>query len=419
MEVAGISDNLEVEIGEFRAWLEGETANILEPLDGQGRKLIGKIEEKLEDVRTICEKLEKEGVKQEEKGKAVRKAKLTQKLSRHFLKQTNNILFPSQISFSELKDLHQSLEKKILSIMRERSVWFPRISPLFIIARKKVDFALSRLAGSVSELDTFLSTDYSKARAVEELLSGIDALLIIAEGLHELEKRKSKTQKELELCQRKLGEIKQDLETVKGRSELSNLAETNLRIQLLRAQAKHALRHLQKPFAKFANMIRGPGYSLSSEESERLDLYLEDPLRALALEKPGLLTLKSILTKVDRAMREGMLKLKGSRMKKGREKIDGILSGNALDELYRDCVRTLYLSKRLISSKETQMAQRESEQLQGKASKLGRQMETLELGLKTIERRCEELLTKVRQEKTELEKSTSNVLGKTVKIKLR
>lgn len=419
MEVTGISDNLEVGIEGFRAWLEGETANILEPLDGQSRKLIGKIKEKLGDTRTTCEKLEQEGVKQVEKGKAVRKAKLTQKLSRYFLKQTNNILFPTHMSFSELKDLHQSLEKTISSIMRERNAWFPRISPLFIIARKKVDFALSRLTGSVSELDAFLSTDYLKARAVEDLFSGTDALLMLTEELHELEKRKDKTQKESELCQRKLGEIKQDIETVKGRSELSSLAETNLRVQQLRAQAKHAFRHLQKPFAKFANMIRGPGYSLSSEESERLDLYLEDPFRALAAEKLGLPTLKSILTKVDRAMSEGILKLKGSRMRKGREKIDGILNGNALDELYRDCVRTLSLSRRLILSKEAQMAQRESERLQGKASELGRQMETLELRLKTIERRCEELLGKVSQEKAELEKSTSNVLGKTVKIKLR
>ena len=419
MEVAGISDNLEVEIGDFRTWLEGETANILEPLDEQSRKLIGKIEEKLEDARKTCEKLEKEGVKQEEKGKAVRKAKLTLKLSRHFLKQTDNILFPSQISFSELKDLHQSLEKKISSIMRERSVWFPRISPLFIIARKKVDFALSRLAGSVSELDAFLSADYSKARAVEELLSGIDALLIIAEELHELEKRKSKIRKELELRQRKLGEIEQDLESVKGRSELSNLAETNLRVQQLRAQAKHAFRHLRKPFMKFVNMTRGPGYSLSSEESERLDLYLEDPFHALAAEKPSLPTLKSILIKVDRAMQEGKLKLKGSRMRKGREKIYGVLNGNVLDELYGGCVRTLSLSRELASSKETQVAQRESKQLQERAAELRRRMETLGVRLRSTERRREELLTKVSQEKAELEKSTSNVLGKTVKIKLR
>lgn len=405
-------------IEDFRIWLEGETANIMEPLDEQSRKLIGKIEEKLEDARTTCMKLEQEGVKQMEKGKAVRKAKLTQKLSRYFLKQTNGILFPSQISFSGLKDLHQSLDKTISSIMRERSVWFPRISPLFIIARKKVDFALSRLVGSVSELDAFLSTDYLKARDVEELFSGTDALLMLTEKLHELEKRKSKTQREFELRQRKLGEIKEDMESVKGRSELNNLAETNLRVQQLRVQAKHAFRHLRKPFAKFVNMTRGPGYSLSSEESERLDLYLEDPFRALAAEKPGLPTLKSILTKVDRAMQEAKLKLKGSRMRKGREKIDGILNGNALDELYRDCVRTLSLSSELISSKETQVAQRESKQLQRRAVELRRRMETLEGRLKTIERRYEELLGKVSKEKAELEKSTSNVLGKTVKIRL-
>ncbi len=111
MEVLRISDSLEKGIEDFRSWLESETATILQPLNGQGMKLIGKIREKLEDARTTCEKLEREGIKQVEKGKIIRKAKVTQKLSRYFLKQMSKVVFPSQTSFSEIDTFRQSLEK--------------------------------------------------------------------------------------------------------------------------------------------------------------------------------------------------------------------------------------------------------------------------------------------------------------------
>ncbi len=414
-----ISDSLEKGIEDFRSWLESETATILQPLNGQGMKLIGKIREKLEDARTTCEKLEREGIKQVEKGKIIRKAKVTQKLSRYFLKQMSKVVFPSQTSFSEIDTFRQSLEKTVSLIEREKNIWFPRISPLFIIARKKVDFALNRLASSISELGAFLSTDYSKARIVENLLSGADDLQRLTKKLRQQEKEKSKIREEVELFQKNLEEIKQDMESVRGSLELSSLAEIDFRLEQLRKKAKHSFRHLRKPFSKFVNMVRGPGYSLSAEESEQLSHYLVDPFLALASEKPSLPTLKNILTKIKTAMEESKLKLKSSRMKTGGERINEILNDNALDELYRDCVRTLSLHKELTSSKKTQTAQIESKQLQGRATELRNRVETLEAQLKSIEGLCKELHSEINHKKTQLEETTHNILKKTVRIKLQ
>ena len=418
MEVTGISRNFEVGIKDFESWLEKGTLGILQPLNEQGEKLVDKIKEKLEDFRLSCEKLEIEGTKQIEKGKAIRKAKLTQKLTNYFTKQMNNIVFPSQTSFSELDDFKQNMEKAISLINRERSIWFSRISPLFIIARKRVDFALSRLIGSVSELSTFLSTDYTKAQIYESLLSGIEDLRRLQEGSQNLEKRRTKVREELVLLRRRLEDDKQNMESIIGSSELSSLSDADLRVQQLSNQSNKVFRHLRKPFMKFANMTRSAGYSLSSEEVVTLQQYLGDPFKALASESEGQPILKNILTKIKRAIDDGKLKLKGSRKRKAQDKINEILNKNVLDQLHSNCVQTLSQYRMLVSSEETVMAQKESKELQRDVAVLNRRIKTLDVRIKSIEQQSEELLDNIKQTRVNLEKLTFDNFGMTVNIKV-
>jgi hypothetical protein len=418
MEVTEISNTLEVGIEDFNSWLEKATTDVLRPLNEQAEKLIAKIKEKLDDFLLSCEKLELEGVKQIEKGKAVRKAKLTQKLTRYFLKQLDNLTLPSQTSFSELDNLRHNLEKTISSIERERAIWFSRISPLFIIARKKLDFALTRLIGSVSELNTFLSTDYSKMKAFESILSGIEELKRLSGELEKRESQRIKVQDEIVLLKKNIEDYKQDMESIKVSSELSSLSDVNLRIQQLSKSSKNTFRHLRKPFIKFANMTRDHDYSLSSEELETLHQYSETPFQALASEAVGLPILKRILIKVKQALEEGKLKMKGSRMRKAKHKIGEILNNNVLDELHNDCVQVFSQHKKLVSSRETVMAQKESKQLQRNVTVYKRRMKTLEVRLQSIEQQHQELLEDIRQKRVNLEKLAHDNFEITVKIKL-
>lgn len=418
MEVTEISSALEVGIEDFSSWLEKATVDVLQPLNEQAEKLVAKIKEKLEDVLLSCEKLELEGVKHIEKGRAVRKAKLTQKLTRYFLKQLNGYIFPSQMSFSELDTFRQNLEKTISSIERERSIWFSRISPLFIIARKKVDFALTRLIGSVSELNTFLSTDYSRMQVFENILSGIEDLRRLSGELQKCESQRIKVKDEDALLRKRMDDNKQDMESIKVSSELSSLSDVDFRIRQLIKQSENAFRHLKKPFMKFVNMTRGHGYSLSSEEFEVLHQYSENPFKALASEAVGLPILKGILIKIKRAIEEGKLKMKGSRMRKAQNKIGEILNNNVLDMLHSDCVQTFSQYEKLVSSRETVMAQKESKQLQRNVTVYKRRAKTLEVRLQSIEQQRKEFLESIKQKRVNLEKLTSDNFGMTVKIKL-
>ncbi|UCE96335.1 MAG: hypothetical protein JSV51_01625, partial [Candidatus Bathyarchaeota archaeon] len=369
------------------------------------------------DARETCEKLADEGNKELEKGKAVRKAKATLKLSGYFLKQLDKIVFPDGSSYAELDDLHKDLEKMFSGISRERNAWFPRISPLFIIARKRADFAFSRMAGSISELRNFLSDSYAKVKVVEALFVQSEEMSRLLEGLSEYEDRKARIEARMQSFQKELEKSKQNIESTKGSTELDDLAKTSESIQQLRKQVHHDLRMLRKPLLKFANLTRGPKYALTSEEVEKLAQYLEDPFIALATEKPDYPLLKSILRKIKRAMDEGNLKLKSSRLRKGRDQIDLILNENSLNSLYLRCKQTFSSSQQMISSEETQAAQRKLKQLQTKAKELQRRRGATTTRLNALEKKHEQLLERVRAQKKQIEEMTYELLNQHIQLK--
>ncbi len=417
MGVMTISITREIPIKEFKPWLEKETADILQPLNEQGRKAVDKLKERLNDARETCEKLADESRREIEKGGAVRKAKVTEKLTRYFLKQFDKIIFPQKLSFTELDRLNRDLEKIFSSITRERNMWFPRISPLFIIARKRVDFAFSRLAGSISDLRSFLSNDYSKANAVEKLFSEIDEMERLLRDLERHEKRRMSSIERTDLLQKRVEETKQRIESIRNSAELGDLAEINAKNQQLRKQVKYALRHLQKPFMKFVN-LRDPEFALTSQEVEKLSQYLEDAFTAFATEELGYPALRSVLKKIDRAIEKGKLKLKSSRLRKSREEIDSIVNKNTLDSLHQECTNAFSLSKQLISLEETQVAQSKIRNLQGRLEELQRRGKAIAARHDAFEKEHARLLQKINEQKETLEKLVEEVLEKRVNINL-
>ncbi len=413
-----ISETLETKIEEFKPWLEKETVRLLTPINAQAKKMLDRIREKLKEARAACEKLAEEAKKEAERGKAVRKAKVTEKLTRHFLKQIDSVVFPNRISSSELERFQSDLEKAFSSIARERSIWFPRISPLFILARRRVDFEFTRLAGPITELRSFLSEGYSKAKAMEELSAKTNEVIRSLSDVGVYERQRTDVEDKTRFLQEQIEASKTDLESTKRSAELGDLAEINQKIQQLRKQVEHELRHLQKPFVKFVNLTRETGVALPSEELQKLCQYLEDPLAAFATEEPGYPKLRSILAKVGQVMNEGKLKLKGSRLRRGQQEIDEITGKDRLGSLHKECARAFSSYQQLLSSKETEAAQSRSEQLRRRLEDLWRQKEAAEARLSALEEGQGQLLVRADEQKRTLEKLARETLGKRVVLRL-
>lgn len=388
----------------------------MQPLNEQGKKIVDKIRERLDDARETCEKLLEEGRKESGKGKATRKAKLTEKLSRYFLKQIDKVVFPDKLSFSELNRFQNDLEKMLSSIARERNTWFPRISPLFIIARKKADFALSRFGNSLSELTNFLSGDYSKVKLAERLFLETDEIIRLQDELSTHNSRRVGMMEKTQLLQDEIEKIKEGIESTRASAEIGDLSEIKQKIQQLRNQVKYELRHLQKPFMKFTNLAGSSGYALTSIELEKFSQYLEDPFAALATEESGYPVLKNILKKVGRAIDEKKLKLKSSRLRKARESIDLILNKNTLAGLHQNSVQTFSLNKQLASSEETRVARRELKQSQLRLEALLKRKEAAAARIDALEAEHKRLIERAMERKGQFEKSLFEILGKRVNI---
>ena len=408
----------QVLLSEFESWLRKEAAHDLRPLREQGEKLVSKLKNRLEDFRGSCVKLVEEAEKGIERGKAVRKGKVTLKLSRYFLKQVDKMVFPSEMSFSELKDFYSALEKMFSAVSRERNAWFHRISPSFILARRRVDFALSRLGGPVSELDNFLSSDYSKVEDVESLLSLTQETIRLVYDLQKHEKLQAGIEAKIQHFTELKEKTQNGLESLEGREELKELAENTRKMDQLREEVRDRLRHVRKPLTKFASLTRGPGYALTSEELDKLNQYLDDPFVALATEKSGYPVLTDILENIKRAMDEMKLKLKSSRSRKAHLSIQAILNSDSLGSLYRESTQALLLEQRLRSSAETKMAESKLAQLTRKLAEYDRRKEAFEARLSSWERDREDLVEKIDQQKKALEEDASQILNKSVQLKL-
>ena len=139
---------------------------------------------------------------------------------------------------------------------------------------------------------------------------------------------------------------------------------------------------------------------------------------ALATEKSGYPVLKDILEKIKRAMVEMKLKLKSSRSRKAHLSIQAILNSDSLGSLYRESTQALLLEQRLRSSAETKMTESKLAQLTRKLAEYDRRKEAFEARLSSWERDREDLVEKIDQQKKALEEDASQILNKSVQLKL-
>jgi predicted nucleic acid-binding Zn-ribbon protein len=408
MEVAVIPEDLDIKIEDFAVWLKAETRGAMGPLNADAGKLVDKIVQRVRDFRDVCEKLAQEAEREEERGRAVRKARVTGKLTRYFLKQVDKVVFPEEMSSRELNRLQNELEKTVRSIEREKNVW----------SRKRIDFAYARLTGIASEMKSFLSESYSNAEMIEGAFLESDRIVELRAKLSRNRRDGRATETKLQSIQKKISAREHELTVVENSAELGDLVEVGQIIQQLRKQAKHELRHLKKPFKKLANLARSSKCTLSSEEVEKLGQLVEDPYVALATEKQGQPTLRSLLTKMGRALEEGAIELKSSRLRKAQESVSAILNENVLESLQSSCANAFLRSRDLHSSTRTLVAEEKIEKIKTKLEQLRKQNEIAASRLESLKVEHKKLLGKIVEQKEAVEKAISTILEKDIRIRV-
>jgi len=413
-----MSEILEIPLNSVNKWLEKETANLVEPLRAEAKKLLADIQSKLEDLLEACDKLLEDAEKEMTKGsnKTYRRAKFLYKLAGDFADLIDEIAIPEEISGTTLNQVSDQIKKTLKTIIQERTKWFRAISPYFIISRRRFDAILKRTDDSFRNFTDFISEEYIKAEQAEGISSKVEELNNYLTELDEYDKGKEARIQKKEHLEKRIAENNEKIQAIQSKEEVVELGQFNSKIEELTETVKHEIRHVQKPLLKFQTLVNNPGYNLFPEANIKLEEYLENPFNALATEKEGYPLLKQILEKIDSALDNKKMKLKTSRLRKAKDQIDCIVNRSKLMKLQRDCREFFDKKHALLASGTISEFRDEKTELHDRLKDLKRKMGVLEVRDARLEKQHKELHKRVEQKKIILEKIVSELSNKNIKI---
>lgn len=413
-----MSEELEIPLENLREWLETETVPIVEPLKAEVTSLLNNFTDRLDGIREICEKLFEDGEREMSKSnpKTYRRAREVYRLARGILETIDETSIPEEFSHENLQTLCEDFKKTLSAVGRERARRFPRISPYFIIDRRRLDVALKKTVESFEELRSFSSYKYEKAKAVEGSFLMIDKLLQLLDELGVTEKRMKKMELKRGALEKKIAENQQKITLIKSKDEVGELEQINKKIKELEERVKYDLRHLQKPFLKFQSLVRGSGYSLPLDERKKLGEYLRNPFMAFATEDEGYPLLKGILQKMEDAIAKGKMKLKSSRLRKARQKINEVTRKDALTTLHQSCKETFSQRQQLLTSEAMAGFQNKLTQFQKDLRELKKKKELMDSRKAVLESEHQKIMRKIKTQKRGLEKTILELTDKNVRV---
>jgi len=412
-----LSDIAKFSSKDVKDWLERETGSIFIPVHAKAQKLLDEMRKRLDSVTDVCKMLLENSRKEIEKRnmKTYGRARALNKLARLFLERTRQTEVPDKVSYDSFHNFVQETRKAFIITEVDIKNWFPRVSPFFIIDRRKFLGVFEKAKESLKELQNFLTKEYVKTKTLEETFQLIDTLLALEGQLADLEAKREKTETERASIEREIAEIQQKITDLKNRESLTQLNQVSTEMKELRRKLKHDLRHLRKPLIKFQRLVFRKG-GLTPEKLEKLNHYIESPFDAFVAEEAGYPMLKQILKKLGDSMSEGKLKLKHDRKRKAEQAIDRILNKNSLDTLHQKCKSAIVRKKQLSTSAETAKMKRNILKLQEERKKLERRKKLAESEENAIERTFKETLEKLHNQKKEIEKNVFDFMGRKILI---
>lgn len=414
-----MSETLKFSTKDIKGWLERETGSVFIPVHTKAQKLIDDMRRTLDSLTEVSRMLTENSAKEIEKRnmKIYRRARALNKLARLFYDRMRQIKVPEKVSYDSFSKFAQETQKAFAVTDVDIRTWFPRVSPFFILDRRRFLAIFEKAKESLKELQNFLAKEYVKTKTLEDTFQLVGKLLDLEQQLANLKERLAKTEGDRALVEREIGEAQQEMADLKSRGSIGQLHQTGTEIDSLSTDVKHSLQHLQKPFIKLQSLAtHGGGSGLTPEELSKLGQYLENPFEAFSTEAPGHPLLRQILLKLDRSISEGKLKLKPEKIRKAEQTIDNIVNRNSLASLHQKSRDAMTRKTQLSASEEVTVMQQNLSKLQAHVEDLARKKTVVETEETSIRRAHEETLEKIRGHKAEIEKNVFSFMNRTVRI---
>ena len=126
-------------VNELKNWLEKETGSILTPVQAQAQRDRDETRHALQNLTEASKMLLEVSQKEIEKRnmKMYNRARALNKLAKLFLDRLKKLTPPEQISYDTISRYTQDTQKVLMVTEIDIKNWFPRISPFFIMDRRK------------------------------------------------------------------------------------------------------------------------------------------------------------------------------------------------------------------------------------------------------------------------------------------
>ncbi|MFZ7138300.1 MAG: hypothetical protein ACOWW1_07775 [archaeon] len=338
------------------------------------------------------------------------------KLAGSFLDLIDKVVVPDEINGKNLTETSEQLNKAMETITQEKTKWFRALAPYFIISRRRFEASLKRAEDPYNQFVSFFSSDYEKVKMIETVPSEI---MNLQQSVSETKKyriaNKERKQK-LEFLEKKIAEIKEELNELQNKGELKELNLLKSDIENLTKSVKLELRHLEKPLVKLQTLVNNPGYSLGIDVNNKLEQYLANPFEALGTENEGYPLLKAILEKICVSLDTKKMKLKPSRLRKAKDQIKQIVDEDSLKSLQAECKLVLEKKGEMFASGAIGECKTEKSNLQDRLKDLEIKKGLLEAKDARLVKEYEETIRRVEDQKNELESSILSVVGQKVNI---
>jgi hypothetical protein len=417
--VNSLSEVIQFSSNDLKSWLEEETSSILTPVQAQAKELRDDMRDAVETVTDVSKMLLDNSAKEIEKRnkRVYNRARALNKLARLFIERIRKVNVPDQVSYDNLNKFAQETQKVFIVTDIDIKKWFPRISPFFILDRRKFSAVHEKAKESLAALNDFLTKEYIKTKTLEETFQLIDELHSLEQQLSDIEAEKTGIKNERLPIEKEIAELEQEITGLQSNGPLDELFLLEAEIEKLNKELKHALRHLQKPFKKMqALALYKGGAGLTPDERNKLDQYLHKPFKALSTEEADYPLLKQILQKMTRLMNEGKLKLKSDKKRKAERDINGILDRNSLAKICTRCADVAMREKQILNSQKMGKIKQNLAEYKEQTRRLKVRKTRVEAHEAVKEQACNEIEGRISSIKKTIEKNVYSSLGKKIQI---
>ncbi len=404
---------------EVRDWLEKETGPALTPVQAQAQRRLDEVRVALQNLADGSRMLADVSQKEIEKRnmKVYNRARALNKLANMFIDRLKKLNVPDKVSFDAVSAFASEAQKTLIVIDVDVKNWFPRISPFFIMDRRKFQPVFDKTKITVNALNDFVNKEYVKTKIQEKTFQLLTELQALEAQLTEVEVQKANLQNDRLAIENEITTITQQMTELDGKAVLGQLSQVEAEQDSLNNELKNMLRHFQKPFIKVqALATSGGGSGMTPDEMQKITQYLENPFEAIITEDSGLPVLKEILQKLYGLMSADKLKLKPDKQRKAEQSVEDVLKRDILASYRVKCLEVAMRKKQLASSPELDEIRHSLSRYQQELEKLQTRRANLEADEAMKTTAANEIQEKIRNHKKTIEANIQSFLGKQIQI---